>query len=307
MHHGKTVGIAAAFATAAALTGVAAAPASASAEQSGATHHRHFATGLNIAQARAAERAGMAAQSGHSAQLVQLRGLRTADGLRADVPDSASLQQYALSPGDQGQVGSCVTWATGYSAYGILMNEQGISGDPMAPMYIYAQIAQGNDEGTNGDVALGMEQDQGIDTNSDYYQGSFDYTTQPDANERANAAHYKLSGYQTLPVGGGSEDAIKSAISQGLPVSVGFNVRQSFMDLSAQDASNYSYQPGDDSSDPVVGGHEVAVIAYTDQGVTIENSWGSSWAADGYVTVPWSFFSTGDVDELYAVGKLTQG
>lgn len=30
-------------------------------------------------------------------------------------------------------------------------------------------------------------------------------------------------------------------------------------------------------------------------------------AAGGYVTVPWSFFSTGDVDELYAVGKLAQG
>ena len=186
------------------------------------------------------------------------------------------------------------------------MNEQGISGAPMAPMYIYSQIAQGNDTGTTGDVALGMEQDQGIDTNSDYWQGSFDYTTQPDANERANAAHYKLSGYQTLPVGGGTQQAIEDAISQGLPVSIGFNVRQSFMDLSGQAASDYSYQPGDDSSDPVVGGHEVAVIGYTEQGVTIENSWGTSWGDNGFVNVPWSFFTTGDVDEVYAVGKLAQ-
>ncbi|MEY9856172.1 C1A family cysteine protease [Catenulispora sp. GAS73] len=299
MHTSKTVGIAAAFATAAAITAVAASPASAA--QPNAHRHHHYATGLNIARARAAERAGLAANAIHA------RGLRAADAVPADAPASASLQQYALSPGDQGQVGSCVTWATGYSAYGILMNEQGISGDPMAPMYIYAQIAQGNDQGTTGDVALGMEQQQGIDTKADYHQGDFDYTTQPDDNERANAAHYKLSGYQTLPVGAGAEDAIKSSISQGLPVSVGFNVRQSFMDLSGQAASDYSYQPGTDGGDPVVGGHEVAVIAYNDQGVTIENSWGSGWGDNGYVNVPWSFFTTGDVDELYSVGKLVQG
>ena len=296
MHHAKSAGIAAAFATAAAITAVAATPASA-AQSARTTPHHHYATGLNIARARAAERAGLAAQ---------LHNRHLAAASPADAPAGASLAQYALSPGDQGQVGSCVTWATGYSAYGILMNEQGISGAPMAPMYIYAQIAQGSDNGTTGDVALGMEQDQGIDTNSDYYQGSFDYTTQPDANERANAAHYKLSGYQTLPVGDGTEQAVKDAISQGLPVSIGFNVRQSFMDLSGQAASDYSYQPGDDSSDPVVGGHEVAVIAYTDQGVTIENSWGASWGDNGYVNVPWSFFTTGDVDEVYAVGKLVQ-
>ena len=306
MHNSKTAGIAAAFVAAAALTAVAAAPASASAAsaaQPSAHRHHHYATGLNIARARAAERAGLAANA------VRAHGLRAAgpDARTAAAPASASLQQYALSPGDQGQVGSCVTWATGYSAYGILMNEQGISGDPMAPMYIYSQIAQGNDQGTTGDVALGMEQQQGIDTKADYYQGDFDYTTQPDDNERANAAHYKLSGYQTLPVGGGAEEAIKSSIAQGLPVSIGFNVRQSFMDLSGQAASDYSYQPGDDSSDPVVGGHEVAVIAYNDQGVTIENSWGSGWGDNGYVNVPWSFFTTGDVDELYSVGKLVQG
>jgi C1A family cysteine protease len=298
MPHGKTLGIAAWFATAVTATALAAGPASAATPN--AHRHHHYATGLDIARARAAEHAGLVAQSSH------LRGHHLTLDAPSAAPGSASLRQYALSPGDQGQVGSCVTWATGYSAYGILMNEQGISGAPMAPMYIYSQIAQGNDQGTTGDVALGMEQQQGIDTKADYYQGDFDYTTQPDDNERANAAAYKLSGYQTLPVGAGSENAVKRAISQGLPVSVGFNVRQSFMDLNAQNGSDYSYTPGDDSSDPFVGGHEVAVIAYNDQGVTIENSWGTGWADGGYVNVPWSFFTTGDVDELYAVGKLAQ-
>ncbi|MEE1782783.1 peptidase [Streptomyces sp. SP17BM10] len=180
-----------------------------------------------------------------------------------DVPASADLTQYALTPGDQGKVGSCVTWATGYSGYGILMNEQNITGAPMAPMYIYSQIAKGNDKGTTAAVALPMEQDQGIDTKAHYWQGDFDYTTQPDDDERANAANYKLSGLTALATSGANaKAAIKNAISQGMPVPIGFKVHKSFNSLNAQSASNYSYLPGDAASDPVEGGHEVTIVAY---------------------------------------------
>ncbi|WP_222853886.1 C1 family peptidase [Fodinicola acaciae] len=223
----------------------------------------------------------------------------------AAVPDSYDLSSYALSPGDQGQVGSCVAWATMHSGYGILMHEQRISGAPMAPMYIYAQIARGNDQGTNGDVALDMAKAQGVDTAADYWQGPYDYTTQPDASERANAAHYQLSGYTTLPTGSRLTAAVKQSIAQGLPVSVGLPVHNSFMDVDAQTASDYSYMPGDDWSDPVAGGHEMAVIAYNSQGVTLENSWGTSWGNRGYINVSWAFLTT-YVDEAFSIGKLVQ-
>ncbi|MEV6554859.1 hypothetical protein AB0M22_03995 [Nocardia sp. NPDC051756] len=140
-------------------------------------------------------------------------------------PAAYSLRQYALPAGDQGPVGSCVTWATGYTGYGVLMNEQQIAGDPMAPMFIYAQIAQGNDQGTYAGVALPLEQQQGIDTKADYWQGDFDYTTQPDAKERANATHYKLSGALDLTKGDIVTN-IKKAIASGLPVPFGFDARK---------------------------------------------------------------------------------
>ncbi|TDQ00518.1 C1 family peptidase [Labedaea rhizosphaerae] len=222
-------------------------------------------------------------------------------------PSSYDLSQYALSPGDQGQVGSCVTWATGYTGIGLLMHEQGISGSPMAPMYIYSQIAKGVDRGTWASVALPMEQQQGIDTKADYWQGDFDYTTQPDAAERANAAHYKISGYTELPTSGGSttKNAIMNAISQGEPVAIGFQVHQSFMSLNSTTAANYTYLPGG-RRDKIVGGHEVTIVSYNASGVRIENSWGTSWGAGGFFTVPWSFFDTGDVNEIHAIGKLVQ-
>ncbi|MFJ7962467.1 C1 family peptidase [Streptomyces sp. NPDC096324] len=245
----------------------------------------------------------------HAAKFSTKAGLNaTAPFTRNGVaPASADLTQYALPAGNQGPVGSCVAWATGYSGYGILMNEQGIGGSPMAPMFIYSQIARGNDQGTFAGVALPMEQRQGIDTKSHYWQGDFDYTTQPDAGERANAGRYKLSGFTDLPVSGSAaRSAIKDAISRGMPVPIGFAVHQSFDYLNSATAGNYSYLPGNSASDPVVGGHEVTIVAYNDRGVKIENSWGSRWGAGGYFTVPWSFFDTGDVDEVHAMGKLVQ-
>ncbi|GAA1962500.1 C1 family peptidase [Kitasatospora viridis] len=264
-------------------------------------HHKHFATGLDLAALKAHSHA-MRANFATPQTLAAMAPLPRVGA----APASADLSQYALSPGDQGQVGSCVTWATGYTGYGILMSEQGISGAPMAPMYIYSQIAQGNDQGTYASVALPMEQQQGIDTQADYWQGTTDFTTQPDANETANAAGYKLSGFAELPTSGDqARAAIEDAISQGEPVPFGFSVQQSFMDLNSQTASDYSYMPGDTSSDPVVGGHEITIVGYNDQGVTIENSWGTSnWGNGGFANLPWSFFNAGVVDEVHAMGKL---
>ncbi|MYR42348.1 peptidase [Streptomyces sp. SID5910] len=226
----------------------------------------------------------------------------------AEAPESYDLTKYAQSPGDQGKVGSCVAWATGYSGYGILMNEQNISDGPMAPMFTYSQIAKGNDQGTWASVALPMQKEQGIDTKADYWQGDFDFTTQPDDAERANAAHYKLSGFTELPVKGEeARAAIEDSISRGMPVPIGFEAHQSFQDLNADTAGDYSYLPGDDRSDPVLGGHEVTIVAYNDKGVKIENSWGTEWGAGGYFTVPWKFFDAGVVNEAHAMGKLVEG
>ncbi|AHH99549.1 C1 family peptidase [Kutzneria viridogrisea] len=251
--------------------------------------------GLDLSAAKAAKAAAPHAGQHAQAPLERI----------GDAPSSFDLTKYALSAGNQGKVGSCVTWATGYSGYGILMNEQGIKGAPMAPMYIYSQIARGNDRGTLASVALPMEQKQGIDTKAHYTQGDFDYTTQPTQAERANAAHYKLSGFEELPSSGeGLKSAIKDSISRGMPVPIGVQVHQSFRSLNSQTASDYSYLPGD--NDPVIGGHEITIVGYEDRGVKIENSWGTNWGDHGFFTVPWEFFDSSDMMEAHAMGKLVQ-
>lgn len=231
------------------------------------------------------------------------RDLRTR--IAATPPSSYSLKQYALAPGNQGPVGSCVAWATGYTAYGILMHEQGISGSPMAPMFIYSQIAQGRDTGTTASAALPMEYQQGIDRGSDYWQGSYDYTTQPTQEERDKATYYELSGYTDLTASGNVKSAIKSAISSGKPVVVGFLVRTGLFDL---DSANHNYStasgPYAKDSNGNSEGHEVTIVGYTSTGVTIENSWGTNWGDKGYFTAPWSWITSSDILEIHSMGKI---
>jgi C1A family cysteine protease len=260
-----------------------------------ATEHRPTATvhgfGFDYRQAEAA----------HANAPKGIRKFGHPRALRAlaDVPESYSLKQYALPAGDQGAVGSCVAWATGYTGMGLLANEQDKTGQPFAPMFVYAQIAQGDDTGTWAGVALPIEEEQGIDTKEHYWQGDFDYTTQPDDEERENALQYRISGFTDLTNAEDREAAVKEAIASGLPVAIGFEVRDSFMNL---DADNYTYDPSEDEG--VSGGHEVTIVGYDENGVEIENSWSSGWGNDGYFRAPWSFITGGDVDEIHSIGKL---
>ena len=256
----------------------------------GATRHRH-GLGLNLAQAhahRAAHRTGRVV--GHPLPVV--RATR--------VPSAYSLARYALTAGDQGQVGSCVTWATGYSAYGILMKEQGIQGAPMAPMYIYSQIARGVDRGTYAEAALAMEQSQGIDTRADYWQGDFDFTTQPDRRETRNAAHYKISGFTDLTSAPDRVAAVKSSLASGLPVVIGLRLKDSIYSLSG---ANDVYP----NTGSVVGGHEVTIVGYTKDYVTVQNSWGKGWGKSGFFRMRWSVVTGSDAVEINSVGKLVRG
>lgn len=219
----------------------------------------------------------------------------------ATLPSSYSLTNYALDPGDQGQVNSCVSWAVAHTSMGLLENEQGISGGPNAPMYIYSQLVDGQNVGTYPEDNLNIAQQQGVDSESDYTQGDSDYTDTPTQSETDNAAQWRISGYTSLPTGSSLRDAVESAVAGGLPVIFSFDVYQSFEDMSQQTAQDYSYT--DPSGEQPLGGHEITIVGYTSQGVTIENSWGSGWGDNGYANLSWNFLE-GAAQDAHSVGKL---
>ncbi len=219
------------------------------------------------------------------------------------LPASVDLTKYAATPGDQGQVGSCVAWSIDYSAYSILEHEQGISGGPQAPMYTYSQIVRGQNVGTSPEQHFQIATTQGVDARSDYQQGDFDYTTQPTASETANAANWKLSGYTPLHTGNQIKNDVESALGQGEPVTIAIPVYDSFFYLTPRQAASYTYSPA--AGEQYAGGHEITIVGYNSKGVRVENSWGKGWGDHGYVNLSWSYLAN-QVWEANAVGKLVK-
>ncbi|MEU1623862.1 C1 family peptidase [Streptomyces sp. NPDC020096] len=218
------------------------------------------------------------------------------------LPSSVDLTKYAATPGNQGQVGSCAAWAIDYSAYSILEHEQRISGGPQAPMYTFAQIVKGNgDWGSSAEANFQIASSQGIDSKSHYWQGNFDYTTQPTASEIHNAAKWKLSGYTPLHNGSQIKADVQAALAKGEPVAIGIPVYNSFFYLNAQQAASYTYSPA--SGEQYAGGHEMTIVGYNSKGVRVENSWGTGWGDHGFINLSWDFLAH-QVWEANAVGKL---
>ncbi len=157
-------------------------------------------------------------------------------GLTAGLPPSVDLSALAPPPGDQVGVNSCVAWVVSHGLMGFYARKYGSPETDFAPMYLYAQVNSGGSErdaGAYPAVALEKVSFEGNDTRAHYAHPDDDWRTQPNADERANARNYRLSGYSTLfstPNGAGSNGArqIRTSLAAGSPVAIGLRVREGF-------------------------------------------------------------------------------
>lgn len=224
----------------------------------------------------------------------------------AALPASVDLSAWRVPIGDQGYVGSCVTWAIDYGMLGWYARRDAKGGTPFAPMYTYSQINGGHDDGSWPVDALNVAVSQGTDTRAHYSQGDYNWWSQPNAAERRNAANYKISGYHILFSGMGGQgvdgagfgdagaQAIKAALASGKPVAIGFAVRDGFYDLDS------AHTTDNDTHTRLAGYHEVLALGYDTRGVLIQNSWGIGWGARGLGRLSWAVVKA-DVDEAYTI------
>jgi hypothetical protein len=217
------------------------------------------------------------------------------NGTGNSLPASVDLSQYDMPVADQGSVDdSCVSWAVDYAMFGWYANEMGES-TAFAPMYSYSQIHVDNSAGGGGsstDSVFFEAESQGVDTQSDYTQGNYNFTTAPTSSEIANAAHYKAVGYNELyswnnGPGVAGVAPIETELASGNPVALTIADFDAFGMLNSTnynlDASQVSW--GSD----YLGEHEVLAVGYDSTGVTIQNSWGTSWGDHGYAHLDWAF------------------
>ena len=207
----------------------------------------------------------------------------------ADLPASVDLRQWSVPVGNQNPLGSCTAWAVGYSMAGWYAQKAGLNARAFAPMYLYSQLNGGRDNGAYMSSTMQTVATGGVDTQDDYMpQGLYDYTTVPTAAQKANAANWKFVGYTALFSNGNghvatAQSLIQNALANGQPVAIGFNVRSGFDNMS----SNLNIADNDTTS-AIRGGHAVLAVGYDANGLLIQNSWGTSWGAQGYGRLSWN-------------------
>lgn len=221
-------------------------------------------------------------------------------------PASVNLERWAVAPGDQKQVGSCVAWTIGYSMLGYYSVRSG-SSRTYAPMYVYSQDHLPYDGGSTSLDAYTILTAQGIAPSTSYPAGDYDWKHAPTAAERAAAAahtvtapHYLYNVFGSARPGSAGRTAIETALSEQHPVALGIPVFPAFETLNASHPLlRASSIPAGAHS---LGGHMVLVVGYDSTGVTVENQWGTSWGAGGFAKLDWAFVERYSLEASWIYG-----
>ncbi len=225
------------------------------------------------------------------------------------MPSKVSLEAYAPSRGQQGRQGSCVGWASAYSARTIL-HSRATGKDPnsvaFSPAYLYNQIAL---EGCQGaymlDAMKTMYENGGVPYN-DFKYDEASCRKYPQSNHLAKGRQFRIKGYNRLTLDHDRYTpdilAIKQNIAQGAPVVIGMQVGGTFM---SRMVGQKVWRPTQkDYTQRGFSGHAMTVIGYDDNleggAFQIMNSWGEKWGDRGFGWVRYRDFET-FVKEAYGL------
>ncbi|MCP4119513.1 MAG: hypothetical protein GY737_29765 [Desulfobacteraceae bacterium] len=221
-------------------------------------------------------------------------------------PTSVDLSFNFPTPGDQGQQGSCVGWATAYALktyqekieIGWSLNT---ASHLFSPAFIYNQINGNYDQGAFIYDALNLAVQKGVSTLATMPYSDRDYLTQPSSAAFSEAGSYKAVNWYRV----NDTSQIKAALVNRKPVVCGISVYQSFYNLYG---GNSVYNTANGNN---LGGHAVTIVGYDDNkfggAFKIINSWSTSWGDGGYFWLPYSFASQGIMSEAYVLEDAENG
>lgn len=127
------------------------------------------------------------------------------------------------------------------------------------------------------------------------------FANKPPKAAYADGLLHLLKRYET--VDNTRPKAIKNALAQGFPVVGGFSVYESFESNKVAKTGKVM-MPG--KTESMIGGHAILIVGYSDHDnrYIVRNSWGPSWGASGYFTIPYSYFSNPQLALDFWVGYL---
>jgi hypothetical protein len=224
------------------------------------------------------------------------------------LPASVDLTAYMPPVGNQGTVGTCVCWATGYYARSITeavtknlsKQEMANPATQTSPKDLWEAIAKAekmaNCEGTNATYALSVLQSRGSATLDVAPYGALNCDGAPSSAAAADARNHKIRYFRTVDR---SITAIKRQLANKIPVIFAAIVGDPFQTYRGG-VINYSVQSGK------VGGHAMTVVGYDDarSAFKIVNSWGTGWGEQGFGWVEYNTFVNTFIrnENLYIIG-----
>ena len=143
----------------------------------------------------------------------------TEDNTKNPLPESANLQKYAPTVGNQGTQGSCVAWSSAYAARSIL--ESARTGQPgesvkFSPSFLYNQIGLDGCQGSYIQKAMEFMTKQGSVPYSSFPYDDKDCSNQPGQQLVQQASGFKMRGYNRLSLGDRTDAIDLNAVKQNL-------------------------------------------------------------------------------------------
>ncbi len=206
------------------------------------------------------------------------------------LPSQVDLSPSFPVPGNQGDQGSCVGWA---SAYALKTYQEKIEmqwplnsdATVFSPAFVYNQINGGQDGGSFLVDALQLIVDKGAATLQTMPYDPHDYRSQPNSVALSEAAQYKALSFNRIS----GLQQVKAALANRQPVLTGIIVYSSLLHLSGPNSVYNTYSGGSQ------GGHAVTLVGYDDNrfggAFKVINSWGTSWGDNGFFWLPYDGFS----------------
>lgn len=191
--------------------------------------------------------------------------------------------------GNQGGEGSCVAWGTTYAARSTsYQNTNGgaynFGVNIFSPEYVYNQIKVTNCAGGAYTAdGLNLLVNQGVCTWNTMPYTDVDCDDMPNSTQLAEAANYKISSYATVPI---TVTDIKTQLAAGKILVVAGSVYNQYMNIGYDEVIT----SGRGRS---LGGHCYACVGYDDtkNAFKFMNSWGTSWATDGFSWLDYGIIS----------------
>jgi C1A family cysteine protease len=225
-----------------------------------------------------------------------------APGDDASLPKAIDLSANFPIPGNQGDQGSCVGWATAYALKSYQEKiEIGWSLDRQdqlfSPAFVFNQITADSVSCSGSQIykALDLLENTGAATLGKMGYTDLNCTTQPTNDALQEAANFKIRTYGTLR----TVEEIKAQLANYKPVVMGIIAYDSLFQLRGSD-SVYNAASGRNQ-----GGHAVTVVGYDDDryggAFKVINSWGAQWGDKGYFWLTYDFVRQGIMVEAYGV------